>query len=94
VQAFRRSGASRVPAAQPRRSGAPGGARRIEIVDLASRELARIGVGFLRATEPAWSPDGRRLAFTGRANAESSFDLFVVDLSEAEPSASSEEKRP
>jgi hypothetical protein len=56
------------------------GANKIAIVDIASRRIEReIGVPGVGAMwDPAWSPDGRSIAFSGSAGAVS--DLYLLDL--------------
>lgn len=34
-----------------------------------------------RVTEPAWSPDGRRLAFTARGYDTEPYDVYLLSLS-------------
>jgi Tol biopolymer transport system component len=42
-------------------------------------ERARIATGLFRATEPSWSPDGRRIAFAGSTVAGAPFRIYVIE---------------
>lgn len=54
----------------------------LRFIDLDGRELASVQPGFFRTTEPAWSPEGRRLAFAGRASEGGRYQLYVIDDSD------------
>jgi TolB protein len=53
------------------------GPRWIRIFDLSGAIKAEFGAGFYRATEPAWSPDGSRIAFAGRRTRDEPYQIYV-----------------
>jgi dipeptidyl aminopeptidase/acylaminoacyl peptidase len=61
------------------------------VLDLASKGLTRITSGDYDDSEPVWSPDGRRIAFTSNRSADpdSNFntDIWVVSAEAAGPAA-------
>lgn len=59
-------------------SAMPDGTQAIRILGLDGRERARPVVGFFRATEPSWSPDGHRIVFAGVERAGATYRLFVA----------------
>ena len=60
------------------------GSQSLWVLDLATKETTRVadlsgqaGIGY--ASGPRWSPDGRRISFTGYTNARSQYDIYVVN---------------
>ncbi|MBM3726963.1 MAG: hypothetical protein FJW40_16265 [Acidobacteria bacterium] len=58
-------------------SEGPGG-QWIRVVALDGREMATVARGFFRSTEPAWSPDGRWIAFAGIQQQGQSYQIYVT----------------
>jgi dipeptidyl aminopeptidase/acylaminoacyl peptidase len=65
------------------------GARRerLHVLDLADRKVTRITTGDFDEVMPAWSPDGKRIAFVSRRSRpdfdrDDNWDVFVVDAAE------------
>lgn len=51
--------------------------RSLRIIDREGRELARLGRGHHRVSEPTWSPDGRSIAYTAAVREGQQYQLFV-----------------
>ncbi|MFJ8740968.1 serine hydrolase [Embleya sp. NPDC127516] len=66
--------------------------RHVHVVDVASGEVTRVTEGAWNATDPAWSPDGTRLAYAAGPDADADLTMrsaaYVVDL--ATPAAPAE----
>ena len=58
------------------------GSRQVWVMDADGTDLERVTDGF-EAIEPTWSPDGRRLAYTGMAE-DGLRTIFVLDLASGE----------
>ena len=54
------------------------GRRELVVLDLNGQVLQRLADGYHRVFHPAWSPDGRWIAYAARVAEGRSADLFVV----------------
>lgn len=59
----------------------PDGARGIRIFDTEGQVRNEVVTGMHRVTEPAWPPDGRRLAFAARGYDTDPYDVYLLSLS-------------
>ena len=54
-----------------------GGGRSLRVVDEHGEELERLGAGFHRVTEPAWSPGGEWIAFAARRGEAEPYQIYL-----------------